>query len=211
MMNPLLRFQDWYCLLIVPIMVVTIIELAKNWQSVWDNQVTKKDREILMKTAMFLLLPIAVFFHELGHAWATLQFGGTIKEFHYGILWGYVIPDGDFSLLQLLIIYLAGNIVELVIGILALIASCLVTSAPFIILLTYFGLWCVGGTIILYPALSFTGMYGDWIAIYSIPLKQWTNMILIVHISLVSLLLVGIYNKSVKGWYASRTGPEAGQ
>ncbi len=208
-MNPLLRSQDWYCWLIVPLMVVTVIDLFKNWRSIWDAEVTNRDRAILMKTAMFLLLPIAVFFHELGHAWATLKFGGTIAEFHYGILWGYVIPDGVFTLPQILIIYLAGNIVELVIGIVAIVASCIVSSPPMITLLTYFGLLSIGGTIILYPALSFTGMYGDWIAIYSSPLKQWTDTILAIHISLVLLLLGAMYSKATKRWYASRVSSES--
>lgn len=185
-------------------MVSTLFNLVKNWQSVWDDEVTSQDREILMKTALFLLLPIAVLFHELGHAWATLHFGGTVAEFHYQILGGYVVPDGSFTLPQILIIYLAGNLVELLIGIVSIVASCIVTSPALITLLTYFGLLAIGGTIILYPALSFTGMYGDWIAIYSSPLKQWTDTILCIHISLALLFIGALYSKSVKRWYSAR-------
>lgn len=188
-------------------MVLTLFQLVRNWRSIFDDQVSPNDREILMRTAMFILLPIAVFFHELGHAWATLHFGGTVKTFHYALLWGYVVPEGTFSQMQILSIYLAGNLIELIIGFLALIASCLVTSPALITLMTYFGVWCVGGTIILYPALSLSGMYGDWSAIYSCPLKEWTTNILVIHLILVVLLLGTLYNPAVKRWYNLRVNP----
>src|SRR5579883_2856315 len=113
-------FQDFSMLLVIPLMVTTAIELKKNWRSVWDDDLSDQDRQILLRTALFILMPIAVFLHELGHAWATVAYGGQVAKFHYGILWGYVVPEGTFTELQLLLIYLAGNAIEVVLGLLVL-------------------------------------------------------------------------------------------
>src|SRR6516165_5035174 len=137
-MNWFTSYQDLLMLLVVPLMVITAIDLKKNWRSVWDDSLTDKDRQILLRSAMFLLMPVAVFFHELGHAWAIVACGGQVEKFHYGILWGYVVPSGNFTDLQLLLISLAGNVVVVVLGLLALCLVPLASSPALTALLVYF-------------------------------------------------------------------------
>lgn len=189
-------------------MVTTVIELKKNWRSVWDSQLTDQDRQILLRTALFVLMPMAVFLHELGHALATIACGGQVAKFHYGILWGYVVPEGTFTEGQLLFIYLAGNTIEVALGLLVLCLVPLASSPALICLLVYFGLWTVAATIIFYPALSLVGMYGDWIAIYTSPLVGPKMLIATVHLILVGLMAYLVYGKKPRLWYVRKTDPE---
>lgn len=204
-MNWFTSYQDFSMLLVIPLMVTTALDLKKNWPSVWDDELTDKDRQILLRSALFLLMPVAVFLHELGHAWATIVCGGQVAKFHYGILWGYVVPSGTFTELQLLLIYLAGNVVEVVLGLLVLCLVPLVSSPPLISLLVYFGLWTVAATIIFYPALSLVGMYGDWIAIYTSPLTGPKVLVASLHLMLVGLMAYLVYGKAPRLWYVRRT------
>jgi len=206
-MSWFVKSQDLLIIFIVPLMVATFVDIKRNWSALWDDNVTKQDRELLMRFTIFLLLPIAVFLHELGHALATVSFGGKIAEFHYGILWGYVVPQGSFSPLEILGIYLAGNLVEVLIGLLALLLTLFVRSPAAVTVLTYFGLWTIGATLVLYPALSIAGMYGDWSAIYTSPLTSCKLIIAIVHLLLISLLGLAIYGKASRLWFVRRTDP----
>lgn len=204
-MNLFLQTQDFLILFIVPLMVKTILDLRKNWASIADDDVTQKDREITMRCTIFLFLPIAVLIHEGAHALATIAFGGRVVEFHYGILWGYVIPEGRFTDQQLFLIYLAGNALELIIGVIALIACSIVRKPALIVLLTYFGLWTIGSTIVFYPALSLVGMYGDWIAIYSSPFLSGKAITAICHALLVAILAWLVYGQTARLWFVRKT------
>lgn len=203
-----LKYQDSLIFLVVPLVILTISEVRKNWHSLWDNNLTSGDRQLLMKAALFLLLPVVVFCHELGHALAILLFGGRVAEFHYGLLWGYVVPSGLFTPEQIIIIYLAGNVLEILIGLIALIFAAVVSSPPLVALLTYLGLWSIGGTAVIYTLMSFVGMYGDWQAIYSSDLKTWTSTIALCHVVLVLFFFYCIYGSRPKYWFAARTEPQ---
>jgi hypothetical protein len=206
-MNWFTSFQDFSMVLTIPLMVATVIDLRKNWSAIWDDNLTSKDRQILLRCALFLLMPIAVFLHELGHAWATVSFGGQVAEFHYGIIWGYVVPSGTFTDGQLLFIYLAGNLVELILGLFVLCLVPLSRKPPLTLLMTYFGLWTVAATIVFYPALSLVGMYGDWIAIYRTPLVSVKIVIGAIHLLLIALLAFLVYSHPVRIWFVKKTDP----
>jgi hypothetical protein len=202
-----LKYQDCLIFVVVPLVMLTTGEVMKNWRSLFDDNLTSNDRQLLMRTALFLLLPVVVFFHELGHALAILFFGGKVAEFHYGLLWGYVVPSGMFTPEQILIIYLAGNVVEMLIGFLSLILAAFTSSPPLVALFTYLGLWSIGGTAIIYTLMSLVGMYGDWQAIYSSQLHSWTSIIALCHIAIVAFFLYIIYGNGPRLWFARRTNP----
>jgi hypothetical protein len=204
-MNWFTSYQDLSIVLVIPLMVATAIDLRKNWSSVWDEKLTSKDRQILLRCALFLIMPGAVLLHELGHAWATIACGGRVSEFHYGILWGYVVPSGSFTDLQLLYIYLAGNAIEILLGLLVLCLLPFVRSPSLTALLTYFGLWTLGATIVFYPALSLVGMYGDWIAIYTSPLVGMKVLVGLIHLLLVGFLAFLVYGEMPRLWFMRRT------
>ena len=199
---------DWLNLLFVPLMIITATQLRRNWASIWDNDLTSEDRYLLLRTVIFLLLPAVVLFHELGHGAATIMFGGKIREFHYGFLWGYVVPAGKFTVDQLVWTYFAGNLVQILIGIVAIAGAAFAKSPPVVALLVYFGLWTMAGTAIFYALMSFTGLYGDWLAIYTAPAPALTLSIAIFHGIIVLFILFCLYDSRAKLWFIRRTRPQ---
>jgi hypothetical protein len=200
--------MDFLNVLFLPLMVMTFIQAWKERRSLWDNELTLRDRFLLQRVVIFLLLPIVVFLHECGHAAATELLGGTIKQFHYAFFWGYVIPHGNFTTLQVLIIYLAGNLVQVCIGLFCLLTALVVVSPPIVALLVYLGLWSAAGTLILYALMSFSGLYGDWIAIYTSPLPEVVMVIGLIHILLVIGLLYLVYGSKPRLWFVRKTAPK---
>jgi tetratricopeptide (TPR) repeat protein len=199
---------DFLNLLFLPLMAMTLMQAWKERKSLWDQELTSRDRFLLQRVVVFLLLPIVVFLHECGHAAATKFFGGNIESFHYAVFWGYVIPSGHFTELQVLLIYLAGNFVQACIGFLCLLLALVAVSPPMVALLVYLGLWSAAGTLILYALLSFTGFYGDWIAIYNAPLPSIVALIAAIHGVLVAILLYLVYSTPSRLWFARKTMPK---
>ena len=199
--------QDFLIIIVLPLMVMTLRSAWIERQTLWDANVTARDRDLLMRITMFVLMPIVVFLHECGHAAAILQFGGKIAEFHYGILWGYVVPSGIFTPEQILTIYLAGNVVEILCGLLALLAAFIVTSPPVVAVLIYLAIWSISGTAIVYAMMSTLGMYGDWVAIYNTSVRSWIPYIGTIHAVIVVLLLWALYGKAPRLWFVCRTRP----
>ncbi|MEZ4534031.1 MAG: hypothetical protein R3D26_03340 [Cyanobacteriota/Melainabacteria group bacterium] len=167
--------EDIQVLVWFPLALICLKEVKENWRQIFDKDLTVSDRRALLKITLFFALPVVVLIHEIGHALATIMLGGVVKELHFGIWWGYVLPIGDFSSLDHLIITLAGNVVQMAIGFLCLIAAVFVSSPPIVALLVYTGLYAIGGTAIIYALMSTTDMYLDWSKIYASPYRrlQW--------------------------------------
>src|SRR5579885_438852 len=117
-MDPLsnVPLYDLQLFLLIPLAILTIRDAKKNWRQLWDNDLSMQDRQLLQRINVILLLPLVVLLHECGHAVATLWAGARVQEFHFGGWWGYVVPVGNLTPEQDLIIFLAGNLVEVVIG-----------------------------------------------------------------------------------------------
>ena len=60
-----------------------IRRLIKNWKPFWDDVITPFDTRLVTEVSFFILIPIGVLLHELGHAVATWQAGGTVRNVHY--------------------------------------------------------------------------------------------------------------------------------
>jgi len=56
-------------------------QLSQNWSKFWDDQVSLEDKRNAALLANLVLIPIGVLLHEVGHALATLQVGGTVSAF----------------------------------------------------------------------------------------------------------------------------------
>jgi tetratricopeptide (TPR) repeat protein len=118
------------------------------------------------------------------------------------------VPKGNFTDAQLLILYFAGNAVQILIGILAF-SGAIFASAPYLVtLLVYLSIWAVGGTVILYALMSATGLYGDWAAIYLSPAHALLVPIAITHALLVIAVLYGLYGTWPKIWLTGKTQPK---
>ncbi len=134
--------------LMIPIMIYTAVLLKRNWASIVDENLTSVDRHVLKQASMLLVLPAVVLIHELGHVVAILLMGGTIKDFHYGVLWGSVTPDGSFNSAQFLTIFLSGNAIQVLTGLIFLQIAVMATTPWVVAICTYSALWSIGETLI---------------------------------------------------------------
>jgi hypothetical protein len=207
-MDWFIKSQNFMALIAVPIAISTVIRAKKNWVLLWDADLTGEDRSLLQSIALFVIMPFIVFFHECGHAAATIACGGQVEKFYFGFLWGYVIPSGTFTNLQILWIYLAGNLAEIALGFVALIIAVFATSPAVVALSVYVAFWAIGGTLIFYTLLSVIGAYGDWVAIYTSPLTHLVALIGSVHAILIGLIIWAAYSKTTTLWFARKTKPE---
>ena len=144
--------------------------LKQNWRAFTDDRLTAFDRSLATQLAFFVFIPIGVFFHELGHAAATYQVGGTIDwlggGFHYALFWGYVIPLGRFTPLEDWWIALSGNLVSVIFGFLPLILIPFTRKNWIKYTIIQFARIQLGWSLIGYPLLTFAGFEGDWTTIY---------------------------------------------
>ena len=170
------------------ISIDTILRLSNNWRSFWDDKVTAKDRFLIERVAVFILIPLGVLFHELGHALATLQVGGEVREFQWRVVWGYVIAVGNFLPVESWWIAFSGNLVSIALGFLAILAIPLVKKTVLKQLFYTFSQAQLVYSLIAYPIFSFTTFRGDWLKIYDFSVKPYAQITLAIHLFLVFTL-----------------------
>jgi hypothetical protein len=165
--------------------VRVIVRLVRSWRSVWDTRFTPQDRMLVDESAFFVLVPISVALHELGHAVAIWVMGGEVIDFGYYGFAGYVsyFPSG-FSATQQTIIAAAGSFVNLALCLLALGAVFLsrprMRSAVNELLLQFVFLSGINAFIV-YPLLDLaSGLNGDWRQMYDSGVPWLTTLIAIV-------------------------------
>jgi hypothetical protein len=168
--------------------LATLRELFQKWDAFWDDTVTAEDRSLAGRLAFFVLIPIGVLLHEFGHALATWQVGGHVREFHWRVFWGYIIPDGDFSPAQDWWISLSGNLVSVALGLLAIPLIRLPKRRIFREILHTFSKVELVFSLVVYPLFSFSGAGGDWAMIYDFSVAPYAQITLGVHL----LLLFGL-------------------
>ncbi|MEO0841987.1 MAG: GNAT family N-acetyltransferase [Cyanobacteria bacterium J06643_5] len=173
----------------------TILRLSNNWKSFWDDKITAKDKFILERVAIFILIPLGVFFHEVGHALATLQVGGEVREFQWRVAWGYVIAVGNFLPVESWWIAFSGNLVSIALGYLAILAVPLVKKPILKHLFYTFSQAELVYSLIAYPLFSFSSVRGDWIKIYDFSVKPYAQITLAIHIFLIFTLWLNTKNK----------------
>jgi hypothetical protein len=177
--------------------------LKQNWRAFTDDKLTAVDRRLASEIAFFVFIPIGVFFHELGHAAATYQSGGTIDwfggGFHYALFYGYVIPAGRFTVLQDWWIALSGNLISVVFGFVPLIFLRFTDKAWIKFTILSFARIQLGWALVGYPLLTLAGFHGDWITIYG---TSWllTIPLGIAHASLIIVLWLIDRSTVVKRW-----------
>jgi hypothetical protein len=101
------------------IAVLTAWRLVQAGRATFDDELTAADRRLVGATAFYLVTPLGVVLHELGHAVLVWTLGGRIVGWHFLFYWGYVVPDRSFGAYGDFGVALAGNLVTLAIGVLA--------------------------------------------------------------------------------------------
>ena len=149
-------------------LVATLVMLARRWRRFWDDDFTAEDRRLGTQVAMFLVVPVVVLVHELGHVAAARLVGGRVLDFHYGLIEGSVTVAGRLSAGQHWAIAMAGNAAGTLLGLLMVVAGTaavrLARPARHVLILG--GLFEVVFHLVLYPLLSLSARAGDWHVIY---------------------------------------------
>lgn len=168
-------------------------QLARSWSATWDRRFTPDDRLLVDQAAFFVLVPISVALHELGHAVAVWRLGGDVLGWGYFGFAGYVEFDpGQFDAAQRIFIASAGTLVNLLLGALALAVVFLKRPplrAAFNELLIQFTVISLLNALVLYPLLDFaSGLNGDWRQMYFGGVPSLSLLILVIHVSVLGAL-----------------------
>lgn len=194
----------------VAIGVRVVYRLIRSWPKVWDRSFTQSDRSIVDEAAFFVLVPVSVALHELGHAVAIWAMDGTVVDFGYYGFAGYVSYfPAEFSLEQRTFIAAAGSLVNL--------ALCLVSfglvffrkppmRAAFNELLLQFAFLSGINAFIVYPLLDLaSGMNGDWRQMYDSGVPWLSGVVVVIQAGVLGLGYWLITNARTKAKMVSLT------
>lgn len=199
----------------VVIGVRVVYRLVQSWSSVWDKRFTQQDRSIVDEAAFFVLVPVSVALHELGHAVAIWTMGGDVVDWGFYGFAGYVsyFPF-QFTDVQQTIIAAAGSLVNLVLC-LAAFGVVLFKRPPFRAsineLLVQFAFLSGANAFIVYPLLDLaSGMNGDWRQMYDSGVPWLTAVIVAVQVGTLALGYWLATNPGMKARFATLTGVPGG-
>jgi hypothetical protein len=173
----------------------TIYLLSRAWKPFWGPRVGASARQLAAMIAFFLLLPVGVLLHELGHMLAASLLGLQVFGLHYFLYWGYVVHAGGTDL-QNWSVALAGNFASFALGVTCLVLSVrLKPVRPAVnIILSQLGVLEIAQTLIAYPLMSLDpAFHGDWDTIYSFATPVAGAIALAVHLA--SLVLFVLFIK----------------
>lgn len=193
----------------------SVSRLINSWERVWDRRFSLQDRQLVDEAAFFVLVPVSVALHELGHAVAVWSYGGEVEEFGYYGFAGYVafIPIG-FTEVELTIVSAAGSIVNLALCLAALGLVFLKRNpyrAAINELLIQFAIVSGANAFILYPLLDLaSGMNGDWRQMYDSGVPWLTGIIVAVQVGVIAFGYWLFSNPKIKARTAQLTDVPAG-
>lgn len=167
----------------------TLGQLSQNWANFWDDRVTWQDREIAQRLAIFILIPIGVLLHEIGHSLATWEVGGTVTTFQWRFYWGFMIPSGNFTSAESWWISFSGNLVSIILGLLPIAFIPYVRKRIVGEVLYFFVCAELVYALVGYPILSFGLQGGDWVKIYDFSVQPYASITLVCHV----ILLWGLW------------------
>jgi len=188
-----------------------VVQLVQNWSATWDLNFTPQDRAIVDQAAFFVLIPVSVVLHELGHATTIWLMGGKVVDFGFYGFAGFVSYDPtNFSPIQQILVAAAGTFVNLLLIVITM-AIVFLKRPPmrssFNELAIQFIFISGINAFVFYPLLDLlSGIQGgDWRQIYNGGVPWLSGIIGAVH---VGVLLAGYWlytNPRMKARIASLT------
>ena len=148
--------------------LLAVVSLVRSWRSFVDAELTPADRQVATQVAVFVVPPVVVLLHELGHVVAAWAVGARVTDFHYGLFEGAVGIVGNLTPAQDWLVALAGNLVSVLSGLVMLAAGARAARLrrPFRYVLLFGGIFVLLFSAVGYPLLSATANFGDWLVIY---------------------------------------------
>lgn len=148
----------------------TVVVLVHRGSAFWTGDLDTQDQQLAAAVALFLVIPVGVLLHELGHALATWSIDGQVTDFRWRVSAGSVTAVGLLSELEWWWITVSGNVVGTAFAFLLLavayVGNALRRPLRYIVLVG--GVLGVLFALIGYPLLSLSGAYEDtdWTTIY---------------------------------------------
>ncbi len=195
-------------LLLGLISIRTLINVIRNRDQIFDQDFTPSDRQRLSEAAFFILLPLSVVFHELGHAVTVISFGAHVTGYGWYVFYGFVEYSGFLTNAQVFWIALSGNVVSVLLGLIAIAIPALwPRRAPVNYLLFVFGAISVVNALVFYPLLDLlAGAGGDWSQIYSGNTPVLSDATAVVQAGILIAATVAWRSNWGRSLYAQRTG-----
>ncbi len=148
--------------------LLTVVSVVRSWSTFWDADLTAADKRLATQAAVFLVPPVVVLIHEVGHVAAVLAVGAQVLDFHYGLFEGSVSVGGALTPAQNWFVAVAGNVAGAAVGLamafVAVRGARLRPALRYVLLLG--GVLQVAWALIGYPVLSLSSSWGDWVVIY---------------------------------------------
>jgi Zn-dependent protease len=194
--------------------VRVIYQLARNFRQTFDRTFTDEDRMLVDQAAIFVLLPISVALHELGHAVAIWLYGGEVLGAGFYGFAGYVAFDPlEFTDAQQIVIAAAGTAVNLLLAAIA-VALVFLKRPPFRAainrLLIQFTWISLLNSLVVYPLLDFAADFnGDWRQMYGGGVPALSLVIFIIHITVLAALFWAWKSPAMHARVARLTGGSA--
>lgn len=197
-------------LMYVVIGVRVIAQIVQRGKKLWDRNFTPQDRTLVGQASFFILIPISVALHELGHAIAVWSFGKEVVDFGFYGFAGYVsyFPFG-LSDVQQTIISAAGSLVNLLLIAIVLAVIFLKTPsfrAAINEVLIQFAVLSGLNAFILYPVLDLvSGMNGDWRQMYDSGVPWLSGLIIAIQALVIGAGYWMLTNARMKARFARLT------
>ncbi len=149
-------------------LLATLFMVARHWRSFWDADFTADDRRLATQSAVFVVPPVVVLIHELGHIAGARMVGGRVLGFHYGLIEGSVTVARGLSDAGFWWVALSGNVAGAGLGMALALAGAKVERLPRALrrIMIFGGLLQVLYQLVMYPLISLSAQFGDWTAIY---------------------------------------------
>lgn len=149
-------------------LIGTLFLVARRWRALWDADFTVDDRRLASQCGVFVVPPIVVLLHELGHILGARMVGGRVIGFHYGLIEGSVTVARGLSLPEWWWVALSGNLVGTGVGLGLMAAGAHGSRLPRALrrVLLFGGMLEVVFQLVIYPLMSLSASFGDWIRIY---------------------------------------------
>ncbi|MBA2597547.1 MAG: hypothetical protein H0V00_13075 [Chloroflexia bacterium] len=192
-----------------------VFQLFRGFRQTFDRNFTQEDRALVDQAAFFILLPITVALHELGHAATIWLYGGDVLDWGFYGFAGYVAFDPrQFSDAQEIVIAAAGTLVNVLLAGIAL-ALVFLKRPPFRAaineLLIQFVWISLLNALVVYPVLDLiSGLNGDWTQMYSFTVPALSLTILVMHILVLAALFWAWKSAPMRARVAKLTGGSPG-